>query len=70
MKRSSILIGLLLFCLWMACGKASQAAPQLEIVGGASFDFGDAQPNQALTHEFVFRNHGDSVLKIEQVKGG
>lgn len=70
MKRSSILIGLFIFCLGMSSGRASQAAPQLEVVGGASFDFGSAQPNQTLTHEFVFRNHGDSALKIEQVKGG
>ena len=70
MKKSSILMGMFLICLCFAVSVPAQAAPQLEAVGGITFDFGDVQPNQQLTHEFVFKNTGDSVLVIEQVKGG
>ena len=70
MKKSSILRGMFLICVCLALSASAQAAPQLEVVGGVTFDFGDVQPNQQLTHEFVFKNTGDSVLVIEQVKGG
>ncbi|GAK52503.1 hypothetical protein U14_03754 [Candidatus Moduliflexus flocculans] len=70
MKKSSILMGMFLICACFALSLPAQAAPQLEVVGGTTFDFGDVQPNQTLTHEFVFKNTGDSVLTIEQVKGG
>lgn len=70
MKRSSIFIAL--FTLFACFGvlQASEAAPQLEVVGGISFDFGDVQPDQTLTHHFVFKNHGDSTLNILKAKGG
>ncbi len=70
MKKSSILMGLFLIGVCFILSVPAQATPQLEVVDGISFDFGDVQPNQTLTHEFVFENHGDSTLIIEQVKGG
>ena len=70
MKRSSIFIAL--FTLFSCFGliQVSGATPQLEVIDGISFDFGDVQPNQTLTHNFVFRNHGDSTLNILKAKGG
>lgn len=70
MKKSSILRGMFLICICFALSVPAQAAPRLEVVNGTTFDFGNVQPNQQLTHEFVFKNTGDSVLVIEQVKGG
>jgi hypothetical protein len=54
----------------MIWGQSSQAVPQLEVVDGTTFDFGDVQPHQTLTHTFVLKNLGDSVLSIQQAKGG
>ena len=70
MKKSSILMGMFLIGLCFALSVPAQAAPGLEVVDGTTFDFGNVQPNQQLTHEFVFKNTGDSVLVIQQVKGG
>ena len=70
MKKSSILMGIFLIGIGFALSAPVQAAPMLEVVDGTTFDFGNVQPNQQLTHEFVFNNTGDSVLVIEQVKGG
>ncbi len=47
-----------------------EASPRLEVVDGLHFDFGDVEPNQTLTHYFVFKNHGDSMLSILKAKGG
>ena len=70
MKKSSILSVIFLLCFWFIWNQSVQAAPQLEVEDGTTFNFGDVQANQTLTHTFVLRNTGDSVLKIEQVKGG
>ena len=70
MKRSSILRSLFLIALCCSWIQNATAAPQLEVVGGPSFDFGDVQPDTTLRHEFVLKNVGDSVLNIEQAKGG
>lgn len=70
MKKSSILIGMLWVFLLVGGGEGVQAAPQLEIVGGSTYDFGEVQANQTLTHTFVLKNTGDSVLRIQQAKGG
>ena len=72
MKRSSILRYFIVFCLCIVLsqGVGASAAPQIEVIGGPTFDFGDVQANKNLTHEFVFNNTGDSVLRIQQVKGG
>jgi hypothetical protein len=70
MKRSSILSGVFILCFWIVLVQSSQAAPQLEVINGPTFDFGDVQANQTLTHIFVLKNSGDSVLKIEQASGG
>jgi hypothetical protein len=50
--------------------QSSPAAPQLEVVDGTTFDFGNVRANQTLTHTFVLKNIGDSVLNIQQAKGG
>ena len=70
MKRSSILRGVFILCLCIVWVQGSQAAPQIELVDGITFDFGDVEANKTLTHTFVFKNSGDSVLKIKQAKGG
>ncbi len=70
MKKSSILMTVFILFLCFVCFRTVLAAPQLEVVGGTTFDFGDTTPNQTLIREFVFKNHGDSVLRIEQAKGG
>jgi len=70
MKKSSIFMGMFVFCACLLLNIPVEAAPQLEVVDGITFDFGNVQPNQQLTHEFVFKNTGDSALIIEQVKGG
>jgi hypothetical protein len=46
------------------------AAANVEFVGGLVFDFGNVPPNTSLNHEFVFKNTGDAVLRIDNVKGG
>jgi hypothetical protein len=46
------------------------AAPKIEFGENLTFDFGNVKANETLTHEFVFKNIGDVVLKIDQVKGG
>lgn len=33
-------------------------------------DFGTAEPNKRLTHNFVFKNQGTAELMIEKVKAG
>ncbi len=70
MKRSSIFITLftLFVCFWIF--QTAEAVPQLKVLEGLSFDFGDVQPNQTLTHNFVFKNHGDGTLNILKAKGG
>ena len=70
MKKSSILIGMLWVFLLVSRGQSVQAAPHLDVVGGPSYDFGEVQANQTLTHTFVLKNTGDSVLQIQQAKGG
>lgn len=70
MKRSSILIAVFILFLFLVAVQGAQAAPQLDVVGGTTFDFGDVQANQTLRNIFIFKNHGDSVLNIEQAKGG
>jgi len=70
MKRASILCGILIFCFWVIGTQVSQAAPRLEVVGGTTFDFGDVQANTTLTHTFILKNVGDSLLKILQLKSG
>ncbi|GAK55823.1 hypothetical protein U27_02782 [Candidatus Vecturithrix granuli] len=70
MKKSSILIGMLWVFFLVGEGQSVHAAPRLEIVGGPTYDFGEVQANQTLTHTFVLKNTGDSVLRIQQAKGG
>ena len=70
MKRSSILIAVFTLGVIFAFALKSQAAPKLEVVDGSSFNFGTVSGNQTITHEFVFKNHGDSVLHILKAKGG
>ena len=70
MKKSSILSSILVLLFVFVGAQALLAAPQLEVVGGSTFHFGDVQANQTLTHTFVLKNAGDSVLRIQQAKGG
>jgi hypothetical protein len=70
MKRSSILWGVLIICLCLIWPQVGQAAPRLEIAEGMAYDFGDVKANTTLSHTFILKNVGDSVLKIERVKGG
>lgn len=61
---------LIIAVLCMMLAQVTVAAPQIEFVGGPTFNFGGVEPNATLTHEFVFKNTGDEVLEIIQVKGG
>jgi len=70
MKKSSIFIAVFTLCIIFMVVQKSQAVPRLEVVDGTSFDFGSVDGNQTITHEFVFKNHGDSVLNILKAKGG
>ena len=70
MKKSSILSSILVLFFLFVSVQVLLAAPQLEVVGGPTFNFGDVQANQTLTHTFVLKNTGDSVLRIQQAKGG
>lgn len=49
--------------------KQVAAAPQIEFVGGPTFDFEYVKPNTDLSHDFVFKNTGDAVLRIESIAG-
>lgn len=62
-----MLSGLCVCLLW---GAMVDAAPKIEFVEGAEFNFGMVQPNASLNHVFVFKNTGDEVLRIDSVKGG
>lgn len=35
-----------------------------------SYDFGDVSPKKELKHIFLFKNKGDSALKIIKIKAG
>lgn len=70
MKKSSILSNILMLFFLFTGAQTLLAAPQLEVVGGPTFNFGDVQANQTLTHTFVLKNVGDTVLHIQQAKGG
>ncbi len=70
MGKTGVTICIIMFCVWGVWTLIADATPQLEFVGGTTFDFGDVQPNEKLTHTFVFKNTGEKTLKIEQVKGG
>ncbi|MDY0092524.1 MAG: hypothetical protein RBT80_07465 [Candidatus Vecturithrix sp.] len=70
MKKSSILITILWGLCLVGGGPGLCAAPHLDIVGGPAYDFGKVQANQMLTHTFVLKNIGDSVLRIQQATGG
>ena len=70
MKRSSIFITLFLLVVSLCSIQSSEAAPQVEVIDGTTFDFGEVEGNQTITHEFVLKNSGDSVLRIENTKGG
>jgi hypothetical protein len=70
MKKIGITLLVGLGCIFLVWTAATQAAPKVEFVGGTTFDFGDVQANEQLAHTFVFKNTGDTVLKIGEVKGG
>lgn len=70
MKKSSILIVILWVFFLVSEGQNVMAEPRLEIVEGPSWDFGEVAANQTLTHTFVLKNTGDSVLHIQQAQGG
>lgn len=70
MKRSRIFLCVFVLCLCFVWNQVGQATPQLEVVDGTSFNFGDIQANTTLTHTFILKNVGDSLLKIEKVRAG
>ncbi len=70
MKRVNMVVGVCVVCLCSLLIQVVQAAPQLEVVEGTTFDFGDMQANTTLTHSFILKNVGDRLLKIEKVKAG
>lgn len=70
MKRVGIAIWIISFCVWVTWVFGVEAAPQIEFVEGTTFDFGKAEINKKLTHTFVFKNTGDTVLKIERLESG
>jgi hypothetical protein len=70
MRKVSIIICIIVICMGAAWALEVEAASQIEFVGGTTFDFGDVQANETLTHIFVFRNIGDEVLKIENLESG
>lgn len=61
----------LILCSLLMMGAGTvDAAARIEFIGGMAFDFGKVRPNTPLTHEFVFKNTGDAVLRIDNVRGG
>ena len=70
MRKVHITICIIAVCMGSAWALRVDAAPQIEFEGGVTFDFGDVQANEKLTHIFVFRNIGDKVLKIERLESG
>jgi hypothetical protein len=49
--------------------KTALESPQI-IFKSLKHDFGTAQPNERLTHSFIFTNQGTAALMIEKVKAG
>ena len=47
----------------------SSDAPKI-VFESSSHDFGTAKPKTPLTHDFVFKNEGESALVIQKVKAG
>ena len=45
------------------------AVPNIKFVGGTTFDFEYVNPNTDLSHDFVFKNTGNAVLRIESIAG-
>lgn len=70
MQKTRLTLMIIGCCLCVAWAFVAQAAPQIEFAADGKFDFGNVPANEKLTHTFVFKNTGDAVLKIEQVKGG
>lgn len=70
MKKTGMLICMIVFCVSFIWVGVTHAAPQMEFVEGTTFDFGNVQANARLNHIFVFKNIGDEVLHIKNVKGG
>jgi hypothetical protein len=67
MKTVGLLMTVVMVISWTS---AANAAPDIEFVGGLSFDFGDVRSGVTVERLFTFTNTGDQVLRIEQVKGG
>lgn len=70
MKKVGIAIWLITFCLCFTWAFVVEAAPQIEFAAGTLFDFGKVAINKKLTHTFVFKNIGDTTLKIERLEAG
>lgn len=69
MKYLSAFRLLIVYSLLLMTVKQVAAAPKIEFVGGATFDFEYVRPNTDLSHDFVFKNTGDAVLRIESIAG-
>ena len=70
MNKKGLAMCLIVAGICLVWASAAFAAPKIEFVENLTFDFGNVKANETLTHEFVFKNIGDVVLKIDQVKGG
>ncbi len=70
MNKQGLVMCLIMVGLCFVWAVTAFAAPKIEFVENLTFDFGNVKANETLTHEFVFKNIGDVVLKIDQVKGG
>ena len=70
MKRTCFFLWVFMVVVLFVWTQSGQAAPQLEIVDGTTFDFGDIQPRSKVTHTFILKNRGESLLKIKSLKAG
>lgn len=70
MKRTGMCWVLILGSLMMMGAIHVEAAAKIEFMGGMTFDFGKVPPNTSLKHDFVFKNIGDDMLRIENLRGG
>ena len=50
--------------------RSAYGPPQISIVGGNTYDFGELDEGRAITHNFVVKNTGSEELKILQLRSG
>ncbi len=70
MKRTCMVVCVFVLVAMFVWTQTGEAAPQLEVVDGTSFDFGEIQPRSKVAHTFILKNQGERLLKIKSVKAG